>query len=399
MDSGSSPGSSTAGKVRAAGAVLACTGCFFTPLSTSLLGLFSVLAALAWLLSGGLFDLPHILRKHRFTICALALFCLMALAMSYSLAAPLQALDTLKKYRELLLFPAIIGLFALSPRYRSWAEHAFLAGCAVLMLVSYLMFFNIVPEQRYGHSLVYHITHSFFMAVLSFWALHKALIRAPGRSIWLVIFLAAVINLFYIAPGRTGMFVFCGLMLLFFYQRFSLTKWLICLSLFCIAILVVYQTSDNFSGRIQEAVKEIHEYQPGKSRTSIGQRFDWWSTSIALIKEKPLLGHGTGSYPLAHRNITENTAIQATDNPHNEYLLIAVQFGLVGLLLFFGMVISQLIEAKKHPTLERHLLQGVILATLTGSLMNSLLFDSQQGHFYLFMVCALLAGGPHRRDQ
>ncbi len=394
MYSGSSPGSSISGKLRACGAVFACAGCFFTPLSTSLLGLFSILAALAWLLSGGLFDLPQILRNHRSTLCALALFCLMALAVSYSEAAPIQALETLKKYRELLLFPVIMGLFSLSPRYRAWAEYAFLAGCIVLMLVSYLMFFSLVPEERYGHSLVYHITHSFFMAILSFWVLHKALTNAPGRSLWLFIFLAAVVNIFYIAPGRTGMLVFCCLMLLFFYQKFSLGKWFLCMALFIAVMGGVYQSSDNFSGRVKEVINEVNHYQPGQSRTSIGQRFDWWNSSIALIKQKPLLGHGTGSFPLVHQKIIENTSVTATDNPHNEYLFICVQFGLIGLALFFCLIVFQLIEGARLDKSPRHLLQGVILAFLAGSLMNSLLFDSQQGHFYLFMSCALLAAGP-----
>jgi O-antigen ligase len=399
MHPGSLSGSSIGAKLRACGAVFACAGCFFTPLSTSLLGLFSVLAALAWLLSGGLFDLPQILRNHHSTLCALALFCLMALALSYSEAEPIQALDTLKKYRELLLLPVFMGLFSLSARYRTWAEYAFLSGCVVLMLVSYLMFFHLVPEERYGHSMVFHITHSFFMAILSFWTLHKALTRSSGRSIWLVIFLAAVINIFYIAPGRTGMFVFCCLMLLFFYQQFSLGKWLLCMMLFVAFIGVIYQSSDNFSGRVKEAIDEVNQYQPGQSRTSIGQRFDWWNSSIALIKQKPLLGHGTGSFPLVHQKIIENTSVAATDNPHNEYLLISVQFGLIGLGLFFCLILLQLIEANRLDKPPRCLLQGVILAILAGSMMNSLLFDSQQGHFYLFMSCALLAGGEPRRKR
>jgi hypothetical protein len=40
------------------------------------------------------------------------------------------------------------------------------------------------------------------------------------------------------------------------------------------------------------------------------------------------------------------------------------------------------------------LLQGVILAIVSGSMVNSLLFDSQQGAFYLFMSAALMSTTP-----
>jgi O-antigen ligase len=212
------------------------------------------------------------------------------------------------------------------------------------------------------------------------------------RPFWVIVCIAAIVNLFYIAPGRTGMFIFCCLVLLFLIQRLSLTRLALALVIFAVLLGVAYQTSDNFSGRVNEAYSEIINYQPGQSKTSVGQRFDWWHISIRLIREKPILGHGTGSYAGAHERLSRGTEITPTDNPHNEYLFLTVQFGLVGLSLFLLMIVLQLLEAKKTEKRDRQLLQGVILALLAGSLMNSLLFDSQQGHFYLFMSGALLAG-------
>jgi O-antigen ligase len=114
---------------------------------------------------------------------------------------------------------------------------------------------------------------------------------------------------------------------------------------------------------------------------------------LQLVGEKPLLGHGAGSYETAHGRATKNSRITPTDNPHNEYLFITTQFGLVGLALFLLMIALQYQEAKGVSVRNRQLLHGVVLALLAGSLMNSLLFDSQQGHFYLYMSGALLATG------
>lgn len=381
-------------RIRKGGAICIVIACFFTPLSTTLLGLFSILGATAWLLSGGFTDLPHTFLSFPHSCIALILFLFMCLAITYSPVPFDQALETLKKYRELLLMPIVISLLSVSQRYRDMAENMFVLGCILLMLVSYGMALGIFPEERYGHSVVFHITHSFFMAVLAFWSIHRCIDSHQYRYLWVVVFLATVINIFYIAPGRTGMLVFLCLMFLFLYQRLSITHLLGGLILLGVLVSGFYFTSENFSGRLQEVTSEIQAYKPGQSRTSIGQRFDWWSSSLKLVKDKPVIGHGTGSFPIVHRELTEGTKIMQTDNPHNEYLFLTVQFGMIGLFLFLTMIVLQLLNARQMYENKRWLLQGVVLALLSGSLINSLLFDSQQGHFYLFMSAALLSGPP-----
>lgn len=379
-------------RIEQAGVFFVCLACFFTPLSTSLLGIFSLLAVLCWLVAGRFHTLVRDCRAHPALFLALLLFGFMCLAVIYSPAKLPEALDALKKYRELLLLPIIVSLLSISSQARERAEISFLAGCVVLMLISYAMALGIIPQLRYGYSLVFHITHSFFMAILVFWALHRAVSdNGVRRLLWLLVCLAATVNLFYIAPGRTGMFVFLFLMLLFCWQRLSPAKAASGLLLLCMITATFYLTSDNFSGRIGEVINEIKTYEPGQSRTSIGQRFDWWTVAGQLIAEKPLFGHGTGSF-LAAQQRTRQTKIKPTDNPHNEFLFLAVQFGLTGLALFFAICACQVREGARLTRDKRFLLQGVVGALLAGSLMNSLLFDSQQGHFYLFMSAALMAG-------
>ncbi len=388
------PTSNVAQKAEKAAAVCLCLACFFTPLSTSLLGIFSVLAAIAWLMTGGLLDLPRVFKSNPSTLTAVLLFLMLAASLTYTPVPVLDGLLVLRKYRELLLMPVAFSLLSTAGKYRTSAQNCFLGGCVTLMLISYLIFFGFLSEDRYGHSLVFHITHSFFMAILGYWTLHRA--AAPGRYRYRImsalLSLAAVINLFYVAPGRTGMFIFCCLILLFLYQRLSLGKWLLGIVVFILLLAGTYQTSENFSGRVDEALNEIVHYNQGRSRTSIGQRFDWWTAGIDLFVEKPILGHGVGSYAVVHRRATSGTAIKATDNPHNEYIFLAVQLGIVGLILFLLMFLLQIQESKSIGRTDRQILHGVLLAMLAGCLMNSLLFDSQQGHFYLLMSAALLTG-------
>ena len=377
-------------KIRLFGGICLCLACFFLPLSTSMLGVFTTLSGVCWLLSGQFLRIKDILLNYPATCASLMLFLLMILAISYSPTEMDESLYALKKYRELLLFPIVVTLFSLSPKIREQAENCFLVGSIVLMIISYGMAFDILPEDRYGHSIVFHITHNFFMAVLAFWALHRAIRSRLYRYMWLSIFIAASLNLFYIAPGRTGMIIYFWLILLFLFQKLSYKKFFLGAAVFIAVLIAVYQTSENLRYRTCQVIEEIQEYDPGESRTSIGQRFDWWSNSMALIKQKPVLGHGTGSFAVAQKNLPENSEVKETNNPHNEYLFIGVQFGITGLFLFLSIFILLLVQAMHINRHERMLLQGVVTAMLAGCIFNSFLFDSMQGHFFILLSSALI---------
>ncbi|THB77672.1 MAG: O-antigen ligase family protein [Desulfobulbaceae bacterium] len=384
------------GKITRAGCIFVCLAAFSTPLSTSLMGLFTALFVLSWFFSGTFLSLARTIRSVPATGISLLLFILLAVAISYSPDNLEKGLYVLKKYRELILLPIVVALLSSSKKYSKYAEQAFILGCVVLMCISYGMKAGIIPSAgKFGYSVVYHITHSLFMAILSFWMLHKSFASKQYRLLWIVLFLAAVINMFYIAPGRTGMFVFSVLMALFILQKFKLRNCIVAAIIVIGLFTAIYQSSDNFSRRTEAALSEIKNYQRGSSITSIGMRFDWWLTSIELIKKKPLTGHGTGSYEMVHKEQTKSTRIKQTNNPHNEYLFITVQTGLVGITLLLGLFACQFFRSMTLEDSERHILQGVIVAMMSGCLMNSFLLDSQPGHFFMFMSGALLASAHH----
>ena len=75
-------------------------------------------------------------------------------------------------------------------------------------------------------------------------------------------------------------------------------------------------------------------------------------------------------------------------HPHNEYLHLAVQLGLGGLVLFAAMMLAGLVRAGRLPPPDRTLARGIVLAFAVGCLFNDFLLDSTEGHIW-----ALLAGG------
>ncbi len=360
--------------------------CFVIPFSSSLLSFFSILTIFFWLVSGRITQIPAITKENPVALTSLLLFILFLLGIAYSSSDIGYSLEILKKYREVIYIPILLSLFSGTGKAIDRCERSFIAGCIFLLIISYLMFFSIIPLEKYGNSLIHHITHSYFMAILAFFSLHKAMFNRKYLVFWLFIFLAATGNIFYVAPGRTGMLVFLVLMILFFVQRLKFSYMVLCIIAFAIAVTGIFFTSENFSSRSKDAFQDIIEYEYGSATTSQGMRLDWWITGLKLIQEKPVLGHGTGSYKKEHARKIKGTRIKKTDNPHNEYLFISIQLGLVGLILYLSIFVAQFFYSMKDTIPERYLHQGVIIAMLTGCLMNSFLFDSHQGHFWAFLT-------------
>lgn len=322
------------------------------------------------------------------------LFIYMTISIGYSAAPVSLAVDTLLKYRELLFIPAIFTLLIGNERYIRMSENSFLAGCIILMTLSYGIYFSLIPAQKYGSSILYHITHSFFMATLGFWSFQRLLEKTTYRYFWLIVFLGAGFNLFHVNTGRTGMLVFILLILLSVIQRLSLKKTLAAIMLAATLLSAAFLYSDNLSSRTKLALSEIQHYQPENSRSSLGMRFDWWQNSVELMQEAPFFGHGIGSFTQLQKRLIANKKTMPTDNPHNEYLFIGVQFGYAGLLLFLSLLLALMAVANTLTVNNRHLLQGVVVAMTAGCFINSFLYDTHQGHFFAFLSAILIASAP-----
>ena len=97
------------------------------------------------------------------------------------------------------------------------------------------------------------------------------------------------------------------------------------------------------------ALNAYLQSHPEKTEASMGLRFTFWKYSLKLIAEKPLLGHGTGSFAKEYQRIAGNelsiiknpqvpsNELFITKNPHNEFLMISTQLGLLGLLIYLGL--------------------------------------------------------------
>lgn len=117
---------------------------------------------------------------------------------------------------------------------------------------------------------------------------------------------------------------------------------------------VNYPGVSSLKGRIYETLWEIDLY--GKTGQvnghSLTQRFEYWRIGLGIIQNNLLLGVGTGDAPKAFEQeyIKKDSSLgqQWRLRSHNQYLSIAVAFGIIGLLWFLATLIYPLWNNKKE---------------------------------------------------
>jgi O-antigen ligase len=374
-------------------------GSFITPffvvsiyLSTSLAIILSGLLGLFWMLSAQFMALPDTLKKNPVASWSLFLFSWFILGSSYTSATYGDAFSMIMKYRELIFIPVLIS-FLTTERYRCWVWKAFVIASVLTLLISYLMDIGILDLNRPGDpSFKGRIPHSIFISFFAFFCAHKAYDGKRYAKVYLVLFILSVYNLFFIVEGRTGQLIVVSLVVLFGVQRF--TKRGLVLSVLAMAILLtLFLAFSDKATRINEAVVNIQaDLKPGPEEipSPMGQRYLFWRNSLKLIAEKPLLGHGTGSFAKEYQRF-ESRALFLTKNPHNEFLMIGVQLGLLGLLIYTGFLMSQYYCAKRLTDKEKWLAQGLLLSLIVTSLFNSPFLDHTEGHWFASMIALCFA--------
>ena len=126
----------------------------------------------------------------------------------------------------------------------------------------------------------------------------------------------------------------------------------------------------------------------GGETLSTGARLDFWSKAIGFVKQAPLFGHGTGSIKPLYQSLEATKPSpygEATPDPHNQFLHVVLQVGLVGgaLLLAMWLAHARLFTGRD---LASVLGQAVVLQNVIGGLFNSHLSAVTQGMLYCLAV-------------
>uniref|UniRef100_E6PN58 Putative O-antigen polymerase n=1 Tax=mine drainage metagenome TaxID=410659 RepID=E6PN58_9ZZZZ len=375
---------------------------FTLPLPTALGSVATVLLLLAWLLSGRWGEQFQRWRAVPTAMWATALLLMFVIGTTYSAGTGHGVSNFMGKYAKLLLVPVLI-MALMDPRWRRRAINAFLLGAVIATALSYARFFNWVPTRLHESVVQGHIHFGTIMAFAAYFFARKAF--EPGRWRWLWVLVAAwmAFDLLYINIARTGYVVVFALIVLLAWQRFRLRGLVIGTVAAVVLAGVAFTAFPVAKLRLEQAVSNIQQYKQFErtregnlDANSLGLRLQFWSNSLRLIAQHPILGTGTGSLHEEYAKLVAGTNTLDAVNPHNEYLSTTVQLGVIGLALLLGMGIAAWRDGLKLPVIERDALQGVIVTIAVGSLFNSLLLDVNEGRFFVVMLGLLLAAVAHQ---
>ena len=128
--------------------------------------------------------------------------------------------------------------------------------------------------------------------------------------------------------------------------------------------------------------------------TSIGERLQYWEKSLRFFADAPLIGHGTGAtrglFERAATGSAEMASSQVIDNPHNQTLNVAVQWGAAGIAVLYAMWLLHLLLFRGEG-LANWIGLLVVVQNFFTSLFNSHIFDFHEGWMYVLGVG--VAGG------
>lgn len=222
------------------------------------------------------------------------------------------------------------------------------------------------------------------------------------KLIIIVTYILSIISVLYLLGSRTAYIALLFSNGVFFIsivinQHTLIKKLIFIMVLLLIGILIwvcIYYHSELLQTRVNLMLFEIQNYSTDKM-TSTGIRLYMWINAYHIFLQSPIWGHGTGSYPILSKILFNNSAICsiACPHPHNQFLLFAVEHGIIGILSLLYIIASYVKLALQLPILEKALLLGFMAIFIVDCITHGALWLRMESYFFVYMFGLLMAYG------
>jgi hypothetical protein len=320
------------------------------------------------------------------------------------------ALQSVIKHSKLIfiLVPAVL--------IRNWKDAriallTFSVGQIFLMMSAWLIFFGVpLPWATHlgGRNAVFstYLDQSIILATSTavFWHLRDVLIWP--KKLAMVCAISALANVLFLLEGRTGYVIVMAVVGLAVAWQCP-ARWR--KPMYGLATVMVVACVGWAYLHAQQA--PIHgndalgrDYlEPGSGLTSDAWRLHAWRRSAQAIGSAFLLGSGTGSWksaiaPFEGERFIAIFGTSPISNPHQEYLLWGVEFGVIGiaaLLAFFGLAAR---DSRQFDPRIAYTLWSVLAACAVACMFNSVLYDDLIGDYFCITLGLLFSAGLHQRQ-
>jgi len=302
------------------------------------------------------------------------------------------------RHSRILWFLAVFYLLR-TPALALLSLKWFVAGMVIMMLSSWALFAGlpvpwataqVLPSMGIVHGSTLEQPVLLTLLAVVVWFMRDHWPKGSWRWAPIVVLLLTVINVFFVMTGRSGFLAFLVFITMAaWWQLPQKWRWLVVGLPFALTALMM-QISPRFEAKTSQVISDVSIYRQGSIQASQAQRLDYWHRSLLAMKESPLLGHGVGSWRMSYHRVG-GLQVDAPSNPHQQYLLWAVESGAVGLFLFLGILVAQLKDAYALPDNARQTLLTVTAIAAVMGLMNCPYFGAGMGECLVYLAACLLA--------
>ena len=370
---------------------------FFAPISIFLTDLAVFSLAILWLFDGQFISKWNKIKSSPWMLSLLALLFLYVVGMLWGTNHQF-AEWVFQKSALLLLLPILYTLnfnqkdikYSLFAFLSATTLSAFIANLINLGWMNHLFKYSPFFAKNWHYpAFMTYTDHNVFLAfsiLITFFLLYNNFSNKKLRIVLIFISILFLLSL-YTENGRAGqlahILIFLSFSILTFWQK----KSLIFISILSLVLinLTAYFLSPHFKNRIDSIRVQLSQLEKNKLN-SLNTRYYLFSYSYEKIKEKPVTGYGTGSFVKEFSSISEHaTKILAGVHrtPHNNYLFIWFELGLLGLMVLFSIFFFQL---KAYKSLN----QGYFRMIFPAVFMVIMLTDTYlQNHNTAVLYCYL----------
>ncbi|MFL2892685.1 MAG: O-antigen ligase family protein [Candidatus Pelagibacter sp.] len=215
-----------------------------------------------------------------------------------------------------------------------------------------------------------------------------------------IIYLSALLTAIIITGDRVSIILIFGIFLFNLIFNTNLRKYFLAsLLLFSFLGVLVIQSSNKLSYRYIDNINDIAEINIFKEPSTIGFLNTPWIShylvSIEMIKEKPILGFGNKGFrkfcpEYYHKEKLSKYKHKCANHPHNTYFEIAIDTGILGLVIFiiFNLVIFfKVLKNKNTLTL---LIYSIIFTIINPIRPSGSFFSTWSAATYWVIIGVLL---------
>lgn len=373
------------------------------------IGAFTLL--ISWIASGRYRSLPNDIAQSLALRTSLLLFAWIAVSALYSSAPSDMAWSHVARYHKLLLLPAIISFLPSTELAKKYLS-AITIGLLFLLIAYIADIYIDIPGTHSAKTNSIGVFNNYIIEGLSLATLALIMLMYAAdfwhskRSTALVaisVFCTLIVIVLFVNPGRGAQLALISGLLVFSYLLIPNRVRVYGMIAIIVCITFTALQSNLLISRFEKAVSELQASAPDKS-SSIGSRIHAWKNGLALWQEKPILGHGAGSYK--HLMFTEKSHVVrgCTDNPvclqpHNQFVLFLVEQGLIGCMLFVILLYSLAAPVRKYASLTAKLSAAFALTFAVHSFFDSGLVMGNHMVIFITLASAMIAFDKIRSNE